>query len=118
MTVRQQQFARHYRESGDAAAALKAAGYREKNAAATARRLLALPAIQEYLAAQDSAVRDRRIAGEEEVLEYLTQVLRGEHGSDRERLRAAELLGKRHGLFHEKNETDGMSVTIVDDLGG
>lgn len=118
LTARQKQFADSYLASGDAIAALQAAGYREKNAAAAARRLLAAPTVQMYLAQHEQGAKNGRIAGEDEVLEYLTRVLRGENGTDRERLRAAELLGKRHGLFREKDVTDGASVLVVDDLGG
>lgn len=118
LTTRQKRFADAYEQSGDAVAALQEAGYREKNASAAARRLLATPTVKAYLAERCGAREERRIASEDEVLEYLTRVLRGENGTDRERLRAAELLGKRHGLFHEKAQTDGMAVIVVDDLGG
>lgn len=118
LTTRQKRFADSYLSDGDTEKALTAAGYREKNTGAAARRLLTSPTVQAYLAERENASRAQSIAGEEEVLEYLTRVLRGENGTDRERLRAAELLGKRHGLFHEKNETDGTAVVIVDDLGG
>ncbi len=55
---------------------------------------------------------ERRIADAKEVIEYLTEVMRGEHGNDgefwkvseKDRLKAAELLGKRYGLFKEKVE--------------
>lgn len=46
-----------------------------------------------------------RIATKHEVLEYLTKVLRGEYEAEekeintRERMKAAELLGKRCGAF-------------------
>lgn len=60
-----------------------------------------------------------RVAEAQEVLEYLTSVLRGEseaevivdgapakkHPDEKERLRAAELLGKRYSLFAERLET-------------
>lgn len=60
-----------------------------------------------------------RVAEAQEVLEYLTSVLRGvseaevivdgapvkKHPDEKERLRAAELLGKRYSLFVERLET-------------
>ena len=47
------------------------------------------------------------IAGEDEVLECLTSVLRGDEGEDeritpRDRLRAAELLAKRYGVLRQR----------------
>ena len=81
------------------------------------------------------------IADQDEVLKYLTSVLRGESESEivvvegvgdgcsearnihktpdeKERLKAAELLGKRYGLYTEKIETDiDMDLNIVIDYG-
>ena len=75
-----------------------------------------------------------RIATAEEVLEYLTGVQRGEIGEKvpvtgadgvtelvevpariKERTRAAELLGKRYGLFTERIEVSD-TPRIVDDI--
>ena len=35
---------------------------------------------------------------------------------EKERLKAADLLGKRYGLFTDKVELDAQSVVIVDDV--
>jgi len=78
----------------------------------------------------------KRIADAEEVLEYLTRVVRDEvteetvifdkeNGSQvaeikagvKDRNKAAELLGKRYALFTEKKELSGqVGVKIVDDI--
>ena len=119
LTERQRRFADAYRQGGDPAAAFRAAGYREKNANTAAKRLLATPTVKAYL--QECSAREKdtnRVADATEILQYLTTVLRGEHGSDRERMRAAELLGKRHGLFQEAEQAESPTVIIVDDLGG
>ena len=71
----------------------------------------------------DSGPRGRpegRVASASEVLEYLTDVLRGEaegegRGSSSPRMKAAELLGKRLGLFTEAQEEVPAPV-IIDDL--
>lgn len=84
---------------------------------------------------------DKRIADQDEVLKYLTSVLRGESTaqeivvegtgdgcseartmekspSEKERLKAAELLGKRYALFTDKVETDvDMDLNITIDYG-
>ena len=60
------------------------------------------------------------IAGEAEVLEHLTSVLRGdeageEHITPRDRLRAAELLAKRYNALTEPPPTAAVP-RIIDDI--
>jgi len=60
------------------------------------------------------------IAGEDEVLECLTSVLRGADGEDerispRDRLRAAELLAKRYGSLDSGNPHAEVP-RIIDDI--
>ncbi len=83
-----------------------------------------------------AGVQQERIADAEEVLRYLTSVLRGESTeevavgtpvspkvitkriSGREQVKAAELLAKRYGLLTEKVKlSGGLPVQIVDDMG-
>lgn len=118
LTQRQKRFADAILLGDEPETAFREAGYREKNASAASKRLLAQPTVQAYMQESAQTSKDRQVADAGEVLQYLTLVLRGEHGGDRERLRAAELLGKRHGLFSDKPTADGAAVTIVDDLGG
>ena len=54
-----------------------------------------------------------RVASEEEILVYLTGVMRGGEGTAA--MKAAELLGKRLGLFVEREEALPAPV-IVDDV--
>lgn len=118
LTERQRRFADAYLLGGNPCEAYRTAGYREKNATAASKRLLSAPAVKAYLQERSEAQTQRQVADATEVLQFLTSVLRGENGSDRERLRAAELLGKRHGLFNDKLTADTAAVIIVDDLGG
>ncbi len=118
MTERQKKFADAYILDGDPVKAFTEAGYREKPAASAARRLLDTPSVKAYIEEHASCARSREVADASEILRYLTTVLRGEHSSDRERLRAAELLGKRHGLFQEETDERTAAVIIVDDLHG
>lgn len=55
------------------------------------------------------------IASPEEVLEFLTNVMRNESGTAA--MKAAELLGKRMGLFVEHSD-DLPTPVIIDDIGG
>jgi len=60
-----------------------------------------------------------RVARAEEVLMYLTDVLRGESEDDPKtmstRMKAAELLGRKLGAFDE-GEEEKEAVVIVDDV--
>lgn len=116
LTTRQKRFADAYLSGTDVQEAFREAGYREKNAATAAKRLLAAPAVKAYMQERETLVDDRRVADPTEILQYLTAVLRGENGGERERMKAAELLGKRHGLFSDKQSVDAATVIIVDDL--
>lgn len=51
-----------------------------------------------------------------EVLEFLSGVMRGEVDGSTHSMKAAELLGKRMGLFSERVEPPPAPV-IIDDLG-
>lgn len=98
-------------------------------------------AIKEYIDARMAEKEAELIADQDEVLKYLTSVLRGEsqsteivvegtgdgcseartiekNPSEKDRLKAAELLGKRYGLYTEKIETDvDMELNINIDYG-
>lgn len=109
-------------------------------AAAAASRLMNKPEIKEYIEKQLAELHNDKTADAQEVLEYLTSVLRGESSSsemvvegigegcseariiekppsEKERLKAAELLGKRYGLYTDNINIEGdVGVTIVDDI--
>ena len=52
------------------------------------------------------------VANGREILVFLTELMRGEIEPGRERLRAAELLGKRFNLFEEEDKENGGVVFI------
>ncbi len=119
LTQRQKRFADAVLHGSPPDEAYRAAGYREENAVAGARRLLKAPTVQAYMAQTKASRSDHTVADSEEILRFLTAVLRGEAGSEKERMRAAELLGKRQGLFSDKAMPEAVTeVVIVDDLGG
>lgn len=112
----------------------------ENSAAVNASKLLRNAKVQEYINKQLEKISSEKIADAKEVMEYLTSVLRGESQSEivviegtgdgcsdarrmnkapdeKEKLKAAELLGKRYGLFTDKLEVDGNAkVVITDDI--
>ena len=57
-----------------------------------------------------------RVADGAEILEFLTGVMRGEGDGSAQTMKAAELLGKRMGLFTERTEPPPAPV-IIDDIG-
>lgn len=96
---------------------------KDSSAAARASKLLKQMDINEYIDKRLDDLRDERIAKVEDVLIYLSDVMRGQSESsvlamcgdgcqeviekppdERERLKAAELLGRRYGIFTEKLE--------------
>lgn len=142
MTDKQRRFCDEYLFDLNATQAAIRAGYTPKSARSTASANMKRPEIQSYISARMAEKEDALIAKQDEVLQYLTKVMRGEsqasavvvemqldgttkaremqkHPSEAERTRAAELLGKRYGLYTEKVDVSGGArVVIVDDIEG
>lgn len=138
LNERQQRFADEYLVDLNATQAAIRAGYSGKTAGAQAARLLKNVNISAYIEEKMASKQEDTIASADEVMRYLTSVIRGksishvlardELGAERivekppdekERLKAAELMGRRHKLFTDKVKVDGnMPVMIVDDLDG
>ena len=138
MNQRQKIFADEYLIDLNAEQAAIRAGYSPKYARGNAHKLVANSCIAEYIEKRMAEKESELIADQDEVLKYLTAVLRGksaasvlardEIGADRviekppdekERLKAAELLGKRYGLYADRVEADvDLDLTIIVDYGG
>lgn len=124
MTEKQKAFCDYYIETGNATEAAIRAGYSNKTAKVIGSENLTKPYLKQYIDERLAKIEDARIAKGEEVLQYLTKVMRGEEkdqfgldASLQDRTKAAELLGKRYRLFTEKIEVDGVQqVQIVDDI--
>ena len=122
LTPKQRAFADYYIETGNATEAARRAGYKKPNVQGSQN--LEKLSIKSYIEERVKASDEKRIAKGEEVLEYLTKVMRGEEkdqfgldASLQDRTKAAELLGKRYRLFTEKVELEGsIPVQIVDDI--
>lgn len=111
LTPNQKAFCDYYIELGNATESYIKAGYNKKGARANSARLIANDSIKQYIEERLKVIEDKRIAKGEEVLQYLTKVMRGEEkdqfGLDaalQDRTKAAELLGKRYRLFVDKVE--------------
>lgn len=141
LTAKQKIFCDEYIISLNATQAAIKAGYSKKTARKIAAENLTKPVIQSYISERMEQKESSLIATQDEVLQYLTSVLRGESQttdtvlvgmgdgyqevqevekkpSEKDRLKAAELLGKRYGLYTDKISADvDMSLDISIDYG-
>lgn len=143
MTLKQQRFADEYIITGNATQSAIKAGYSKKTARAIANENLMKPYIKDYIDKRLAKLESEKIATQEEVLQYLTSVMRGEktepllvldgEGTQKviqavpnvqSRTRAAELLGKRYGTFTDRVDINAQIESkpkfddIVNQLGG
>ena len=142
MTDKQRKFCDEYIIDCNATKAYLAAYPNIKNehsARTLASRLLTKVDIKAYIDEQLEKISSEKVADAKEVMEYLTSVMRGESLSEivvvenigdymsearrmdkapdeKERLKAAELLGKRYGLFKDNVALEVEPVVIVNDL--
>ena len=135
MTEKQQKFADEYIVSLNATQAYKKAYpnvKRDKVAQVNGSRLLSNAIIKAYIDERLEELKSERIADQQEVLEFLTSVMRGEvtepllvldgEGTQKvveakpnvsTRKSAAVDLGKRYGLFIDKQELTSNTVTQI-----
>ncbi len=140
LNVKQKAFADYYIETGNAYQSAIKAGYSENYAKGNIIKLLENESVKSYIQEKMKEIESERIAKAEEVLAFLSSSLRGEvleevistetidgmikpvilkkQLSAKDRIKAAELLGKRYALFTEKVDLEGnVGVTIIDDIG-
>lgn len=138
LTLKQKRFADEYIITGNATESAVKAGYSKKYANTNASKLLQNTTIKRYIDERLKILDSEKIADQKEVLQYLSAVMRGEHkektlisigefGQEivdidvgaKDRIKAAELLGKRYKLFTDKVEVDASveTVVFVDDIG-
>ena len=125
LTPKQKAFADYYIETGNATEAAIKAGYSKKTARVIGQENLQKPAIKAYIEERMNEKDKERIASQDEILEFLTKVVRGElteqvpvlvgEGvqklvekdiSMKDRIKAAELLGKRYFMWNNKEIVD------------
>ena len=132
LTEKQQRFADYYVELGNATQAAIKAGYAKKTAASIGAENLRKPHIKAYIDEQLEKLKSKRIADSQEVLEFLTSVMRDEQNEEtligtgkgaqavveiklpgQARIKAAELLGKRYLLFSDRPQDKGETEAQV-----
>jgi phage terminase small subunit len=138
LTEKQKRFADYYIESGNATDSYKRAygSNNDNTAGKEGHKLLNNPKVTQEIDSRIAVKDKERIADQNEVLEFLTSVLRGKEtekiplgmGMGAQELvdngptimareKAAEMLGKRYGMWTDKTEHSGnIGVHIVDDI--
>lgn len=136
LTEKQKRFADYYIETGNATESARRAGYKGKNLNNVASENLAKVGVKSYIDEKLKVLENERTASAKEVLEFLTKSMRGELEEEvivvegtgdgtsearkikkqiglRERIKSAELLGKRYRLFTDKVEVEGVVPVMI-----
>ena len=136
MNAKNKLFVSEYIKDMNAAKAAIRAGYSKKTARSIGQRLLTKVDIKKAVETELEEVRKANIAEAIEVEEFLTLAMRGKKKEEvligvgggeqrvgeiqvsmKDRIKAAELLGKRYALFTDKKQITGaVPVVIVDDI--
>lgn len=121
LTVKQKNYCHYFVETGNQSQAYRMAGYTcnsENTAKVEACRLMKKPAIQAYIQELMEQKDNEKIASQDEVLEFLTKTMRDTNCPVAQRIRSAELLGKRYATFIDKvqQENSGeVNILIIDE---
>lgn len=135
LTEKQRRFADEYIRTGNIRQSAIIAGYSEKTAHVVGSENIRKPNIKAYIDKRLEDLRKESIAEQDEILQFLTKVVRGqasgtalvgmgmgEQSVDQvpptiaERTKAAELLGKRYALFVEKQQVENITPVFVEDV--
>lgn len=138
VTDKQKRFCDEYLIDCNATQAAIRAGYSPKTAYSIGEENLKKPELKTYIDERLEQLHSEKIADAQEVLEYLTSVMRGEHTEQvlrldgdgvqvvdsvqtptRDKLKAAELIGKRYGMFKDAVDLGGAVPVVIsggDDL--
>ena len=142
LTKRQKRFIEFYLQTGNISESARKAGYSAKNAGATGNVILKNANVKAELNTRMKQLEEKGMAKTEEIIKYLTSVMRGEHVDEmamnigigegktkaeivnlkvqsKDRLKAAEMLAKIRGLFVNKSELEvngNIPIVIKDDI--
>ena len=133
LTLKQKKFADEYIISGNATESAISAGYSDNYAKKQSHKLLVNVGIKSYIDERMKEIESKKIATHQEVLEYLTSLMRGEQKEEiligrgqgfqettyidvsaKDRIKAADILNKIHQPREEKRATASESIIIVD----
>ena len=135
LTLKQKQFADEYIRTGNAYQSAINVGYSEKYAKARSHKMLENVGINQYIDDNLEIIQKESIAEADEIMRYLTRVLRGEEKEEilvyvgdgmqeiqtirpsaKDRIKAAELLGKRYRMWTDKHEIEVTAPIFIDDV--
>lgn len=116
-------FAEEWLKTTNATQSAIKAGYSERTAYSAGSRLLKKVDVKQYIDERLAEMKENSIADTDEVMQFLSSTMRGDipdqFGLDpalNDRLKAAELLGKRYKLFTDKQEisgADGEPIKVI-----
>ena len=138
LTLKQKAFADYYIQTGNATEAAIKAGYSKKTAYSIGEQNLKKLEVKKYIDERLEQISSDRIADAKEVMEYLTAVMRGQTLSEivvvegcgdgcsearrmdkapdeKERIKAAELIGKRYSMWTDKVEANVQQQVVFCD---
>lgn len=136
MTNKQKRFCDEYLIDLNATQSAIRAGYSPKSAKQIGQENLSKPYLKAYIDERLAEKEKELIASQDEVLRYLTSVMRGQSESEivvvegcgdgvsqavkvkkapdeRERLKAGELLAKRYGILSDKVNIEGAIPVVI-----
>ena len=135
LTEKQRRFADEYIRLGEITQAAINAGYSTKTAYAIGNENLSKPIIKSYIDKRLEELRKESIAEQDEILQFLTSVLRGKESEKiplglgmgeqkliskdldgKDRIKAAELLGKRYAMWTDKQQVEDITPVFVEDV--
>lgn len=122
LNQRQVRFVQEYMKTNSVRQSAVVAGYSPKTAQAQGSRLLSNVNVQAYIEAINERLDSDKIADIQEVMEYLTSVMRGEKKDQfdldaalSERTKAASELARRLDVKAKNLQID-CALTIIDDI--
>jgi len=135
MNERQRRFADEYIRLGNATQAARNAGYSENYSLYRTSALLSNVKVKAYIDKRLDELKKESIAEQDEILQFLTSVMRGEakgkqklgigQGAEKvidmepsvqERIKAAEQLGRRYSMWTDRREMELKVPTFIDDV--
>lgn len=116
-------FAEEWLKTTNATQSAIKAGYSERTAYSAGSRLLKKVDVRQYIDERLAEMKESSIADTNEVMQFLSSTMRGDipdqFGLDpalNDRIKAAELLGKRYKMFTDKQEisgADGEPIKVI-----
>lgn len=133
LSIKQKEFADEYIICGNATQAAIEAGYSVNYAKSQSHKLLVNVGVKSYIDERLKEIESKKTATQQEVLEYLSSVMRGEQReqtligrgqgfqektyidvSAKDRIKAADILNKIHMAREGKSVTATENIVIVD----